>query len=185
MSSVKTQRILRGFHIPSTTDKIVAIRSQFLFSEALKFTPRRSLLPIISIFCCCFPPLPPKGRNNNDPCGDTKDCCSLNVRYSFAKEGQRSSGAATANDAAVRRCWWQRWCERDGGGVCNRERDRDGDSLLSSITHPPIQTASNIFTFLWVCQIDKCGILHYSDFLQSLGSYATRKWFSWDYMENY
>lgn len=40
-----------GFHLPITTARTVAIRSQFFFSKPLKFTPRRSLWPIMSVLC--------------------------------------------------------------------------------------------------------------------------------------
>lgn len=40
-----------GFYLPITTDTTVAISSQFFLSKPLKFTPRRSLLPIMSVLC--------------------------------------------------------------------------------------------------------------------------------------
>lgn len=66
-----------GFHIPSSTDRTVASRSQFLFSKPLKFTPRRSLLPIMSMVLLS---LQKKGEKHNGPRRDTKGSCGRDVR---------------------------------------------------------------------------------------------------------
>ena len=75
-----------GFHIPSSTDITVAIRSQFLLSKPLKFTPRRSLFPIMSMVLLFIQ----TRRNNNGPRGDTKDSCGRDVRCRRRRGGMRS-----------------------------------------------------------------------------------------------
>lgn len=65
-----------GFHLPITTDRTVAIRSQFFLSKPLKFTPRRSLLPIMSVLCGVAFFLPQERSISNG--GDTEESrCSV------------------------------------------------------------------------------------------------------------
>ncbi len=151
------EQTLKGFHIPSSTDKTVAIRSQFLLSKPLKFTPRRSLLPIMSPVLL-FPPK--KGETTMAPVETQKTPA---VGMSDADDAEEEDGEAALlqqrmqpSDAAD----GQRWCE--GGSVCvsvcvcvcvcwrEREREwegrREGDGLL--LPPPPFPHTRCLWHFL-------------------------------------
>lgn len=85
------KQMLRGFHIPSTTEITVAIRSQFFFSKPLKFTPRRSFLPIMSMVFAFSPKK--KGLKSTMAPVETQKAPVV-VWMSDADEAEEDAGAA-------------------------------------------------------------------------------------------
>lgn len=133
-----------GFHIPSSTDITVAIRSQFLLSKPLKFTPRRSLFPIMSMVLLFIQ----TGRNNNGSRGDTKDSCGRDVRCRRRRGGMR--GRCYSRGCSRQTLLMARDGVREGVRVCvcvlGRESWQGGREIRS---HPsPTQGVSDIFSFM-------------------------------------